>query len=109
LSQHPAQGAGARQIGESRMAKSSQKEKGWQAVASRYYAFIVRIRFVDPNAHLSAEPTVRGSVQQAGSEQNHPFDSFEQLVALLKVSIGWEDPGRLGADEGVGTQPQDER
>ena len=50
------------------------------------FTFVIQI-WLEKAPHLPA-PVVRGSIQQAGSEQKRYFNSLEEGIALLKEMAG---------------------
>ena len=71
---------------------------------SRFVAFIVRIRLGNSDLDLPGSPGVHGVLQQAGSSQVQPFDTFERLVGLLHTAILEKEPENLDPASAGGEQ-----
>ncbi len=55
---------------------------------TQYITFILRLRLADRDFHGSAGEKVSGSLQQAGLQELHYFDSLEKLHEDLHQLVG---------------------
>jgi len=60
-------------------------------VRAQRYAFIIRLWTESPEPGDQDSQVLRGSIQQADSNQTRYFHSLDDLLALLREAIDWQD------------------
>lgn len=67
---------------------------------TQYLTFILRLRLDDRDAQEPVEDKVYGSLQQAGLQEIHYFDSIEKLHDTLQQLVVWVTlPSQAHEDE----------
>jgi hypothetical protein len=59
-------------------------------VRAQRYAFIIRLWTEASEPGDQTRPVLRGSIQQADSNQTRYFHSLDDLPALLREAIDWQ-------------------